>query len=163
MLSLSKHANASRKRCIGGRHHEFHAPARAGAVGLLSATRGLQSGEAARDFAVPAMRAMPLPVMLSLSKHATASRKRCIGGRHHADGEGMVAPTRVSRLSPRLGPRARSVRFAGAGRRTRAGEWNETPTPNTLPVTLLLVMLSLSKHALAAAKRRTGAGAYRNV
>ncbi|GMV35594.1 MAG: hypothetical protein AMXMBFR61_01020 [Fimbriimonadales bacterium] len=32
----------------------------------------------------------PLPVMLSLSKHATASRKRYIGSRHHADGEVML-------------------------------------------------------------------------
>ncbi|GMV37627.1 MAG: hypothetical protein AMXMBFR61_21350 [Fimbriimonadales bacterium] len=34
--------------------------------------------------------ATPLPVMLSLSKHATASRKRRIGGRQHANGEVML-------------------------------------------------------------------------
>ncbi|GMV37625.1 MAG: hypothetical protein AMXMBFR61_21330 [Fimbriimonadales bacterium] len=32
----------------------------------------------------------PLPVMLSLSKHATASRKRRIGGHQHAGGEVML-------------------------------------------------------------------------
>ncbi|GMV38115.1 MAG: hypothetical protein AMXMBFR61_26230 [Fimbriimonadales bacterium] len=46
---------------------------------------------------------LPTPsgnVMLSLSKHADASRKRCIGGRHHADGEGMLAPTRCPDSCP---------------------------------------------------------------